>query len=238
MQWKRAVQFLFVINLSHLLIGGFFATGAGAMEPGAYNVIGTEDFDYALGIAFVKRGQEFSLDDEKISFYMLGCDMVSSSEQRVEFVLGSEDNGAKFVFIAPEAGRHSGSYSTADFYTHANSILRVKSVDKIIYEKIDGKWRITLGENDVEPELYLEDKKDWNERLKVSGSGGLPFTIDLENYTLSRQGYHFRMYHTFSPSSPLRDIDIEHTITFNSEQIMLRTFETRLSQNSQKPKSP
>jgi hypothetical protein len=91
-----------------------------------------------------------------------------------------------------------------------------------------------LGENDVEPELYLEDKKDWNEKLKFSGSGDTPFSIDLENYTISRQGSSFQMYHTFSPSSPLRDIDIQHTITFNSEQIMLRTFETRLSQSSQK----
>ena len=234
MRWKRAVQFLLVINLLLLPIFGLFPTAAFALEPGSYNVIGTEDFDYNLGVAFVKRNEEFSLDDEKISFYMLGCDMVSYSEQRVEFVLRSDEYGAKFVFIAPEAGRNSGNYRTADFYVHANSILRVKAVDKIIYEKIDGKWCITLGENDVEPELYLEDKKDWNEKLKFTGSGDMPFIIDLENYTISRQGYHFRMYHTFSPSSPLRDIDIEHTITFNSEQIMLRTFETRLSQGSQK----
>jgi hypothetical protein len=219
MKWKQAVEFLLLINLSLLTICGLFPPSAGAMELGSYNVIGTEDFDYDLSVAFVKRNEEFSLDDEKISFYMLGCDMVSYSEERVEFVLRTENYGAKFVFIAPEAGRHSGNYSTADFYTHANSILRVKAVDKIIYENIDGKWRITLGENDVEPDLYLEDKKDWNEKLKFTGSGDMPFRIDLENYTISRQGYSFQMYHTFSPSSPLRDIDIEHTITFNSEQI-------------------
>lgn len=43
---------------------------------------------------------------------MLGCDMVSESDDRLEFVIRNEQYGAKMVYIAPEAGRQSGEYST------------------------------------------------------------------------------------------------------------------------------
>ena len=234
MKPKKATSILlFIITAAFLALCSSNAQADDAGIIGSYNIIGTEDHDYNLSLEFVKRSQEFSLDDQKISFYMLGCDMVSDSGDRVEFVIRSEQYGAKMVFIAPEAGRQSGEYSTADFYKHANSILRIQSTDKIIYEKIDGKWHITIGDNNIEPVLYLEGKNSWNEELKYTDSSNEPFRINLENYTLSREGDNFLMYHNFSPSSPLYDLG-EKTITFNSSEIMLRTFETRLKEASHK----
>jgi hypothetical protein len=229
-----AAVLLSVLVAVLLHLGAANALADETLEPGAYNVIGLEDNDYQLSLAFVKRGEEFSLDDEKISFYMLGCDLVANSDGHTEFIMRSEELGAKMVFIAPEAGRQSGTYSTADFYSFANSILRIKSTDKLIFDKIGDQWRLTIGENDIDPDLYLEGKKSWNEKLKHTGGSDEPFMLNLENYTLSRAGEDFLMVHTFSPSSPLYDIEVDTTIEFVSHEIMLRTYETRLSAASNK----
>ncbi|MDX9887671.1 MAG: hypothetical protein RBS51_00165 [Anaerovoracaceae bacterium] len=98
-------------------------------QSGSYNVVGLENFDYDLEVELVKRNSAFKLNHEKLSFYMLGCDLISSSSSRAEFEIRNDDYGAKFVFIAPEAGRKSGKLETRDFYSDANSILRVKNVD-------------------------------------------------------------------------------------------------------------
>lgn len=219
-----------------------------AAEPGAYNVVGVEDGDYDLTLLAVKRGQSFDLNDEKISFYMLGCDRLpGGTDQRWEFAPRSAENGAKLVFIAPEAGRKSGTYATADFYPHANAILRIKGADRIVYKKTEDWWRISIESGDEGAELVLESKKgSYNRSLRSVGDTDAPFQIDLHNYTLSREDAQFLRYHTFSPHSPFHKMQsdgqgdtlgepiAQGTIAFTSSEIMLRTFETRLSAGSRK----
>lgn len=206
------------------------------LELGSYNVIGLENLDYKLKVEAVKRNYSFNLNDEKLSFYMLGCDLIAKTDDRMEFVIRNPNYGAKFVFIAPEAGRKSEILQTKNFYTYANSILRVKDVDKIIYQKEGDNWNVILGENDIIPEIWIEEKNGSNEKLKFdyysSESVENPFIIDLENYTIKREDSFFKMHHVFSPKSLIYKCMSDPTITFKSEEIMLRTFETRLSEDN------
>lgn len=231
---KPIITLLLAIMIITLLLPLKFANAAsGNIDPGSYNIIGLEDKDYKLDIHAVRRNSSFTLDNEKLSFYMLGCDLVSSEGDRMEFKIRSSEYGAKFVFIAPEAGRKSGKLQTKDFYTCANSILRVKSVDKIIYQKQSDGWEIILGQKDIVPQMWLEEKNGHNEKLQFKhDDSNNPFVINLENYTISKKDSFFRMHHVFSPKALVWDIMDDPTITFESKEIMLRTYETRLSQDN------
>jgi hypothetical protein len=176
------------------------------------------------------------MEDEKISFYMLGGDLVYESDTEKKFVARSEDLGFKFVFISPEAGRVSGAYSTRDFYPELNSILRVLDVDYVTYKLVDGNWVVELGDSILDPNLYYEEKNGTRTFLDTElgiGDEG-HFILDLENYTLRKGNGMFLFRHNFSDKSVLDDIFNDPGIDFKSEEIMFRTFESRLSEDSEK----
>lgn len=230
---KPIITLLLVIIIITLLLPLQFANAAlNNLDPGSYNIIGLESKNYELDIHAVRRDSSFTLNNEKLSFYMLGCDLISSEADRLEFKIRSSEHGAKFVFIAPEAGRKSGKLQTKDFYTYASSILRVKDIDKIIYQRKSDGWQIILGEDDILPQMWLEEKNGSNEKLASDGSAQAPFIIDLENYTIKRENSDFVMHHVFSPKTLIWDIMDDPTITFKSSEIMLRTYETRLSEDN------
>ncbi len=86
--------------------------------------------------------------------------------------------------------------------------------------------------------MWLEEKNGSNEKLKYKyhdGANGAenPFVIDLENYTLKRNEGFFEYSHVFSPKALIYECMNDPTITFKSDEIMLRTFETRLSRDNE-----
>jgi hypothetical protein len=201
---------------------------------GSYNVIGLENMDYEMDLKVITRSTEFVMDDEKLSFYMLGCDLVEQGDDYYKFIVRDNEYGAKFVFISPEAGRVSGAFSTADFYPDRNSIMRVKDVDYITYRNVDGTWMVEIGEDVLNPNIiYVETGVD-GDKLKTENGVGEEgnFSLNLDNYTLSKENAEFVFFHGFDNGSVIDAVMDDAGITFRSTEIMFRTFESRLSSDA------
>ncbi len=200
---------------------------------GSYNMIGIENYDYELRLEAVKRSQTFALDEEKISFYMLGGDLVNQSNGYYEFIERDSDLGFKIVFISPEAGRLTGDdYQTKNFYPDLNSILRIINADSLIYRFVEESWQVEIVDDDNDLLLYYEEKDGTRTLLESANDpeySDEQYIISLDNYTLHKEFSHFEMDHVFSVNSPLNIAFGYSKITFKSEEIMFRTYETRLS---------
>jgi hypothetical protein len=192
-------------------------------------VVGAENYDYALRVDAVMEHERFDLEREKPVFLLGGCNLIQESSDRIELAIADAGKGAILTIYAPEAGRHSCKFSPSAFAEHINATLKIKAVTTLVFENSGGVWSLAIGQGSDAPQLYLMDHtKSAADRLKYSGSGSLPFTLNLENYTLRRAGYHFEMHHPFEG----RFIDLFGIdgIAFDPEEITLRTYETRLTQ--------
>lgn len=201
---------------------------------GSYNVIGTEDMDYNLDLKVITRSTEFNMDDEKLSFYMLGGDLVEQGDDYYRFIVRNNEYGIKFVFISPEAGRVSGKFSTADFYPDRNSIIRIKDVDYVTYRNVDGTWEVQIGDEVLDPTImYVETGVD-GDILETQDNVGDPgnYYLNLDNYTLRKDNADFVFYYGFSKNSNMSKVFENPGITFIAEEIMLRTFESRMQETN------
>ncbi len=236
---RRLLSVLLVILMitGSVFSNGIFHTVYAAEDssPDTVTIVATEDYNYNVKIRTYRAGSQWKLCNEKVSFYLKGCYIVTRSADNIVLKVADDQRGALAVFIAPEAGRKSGRYETSHFSKYINSSLQIKGIDTITLQKSNGIWKMTLGTaENSDPDLYLIDNtKSWNEKLKYKGSGDGLFVLDLENYTLSREGYVFKMNHNFSSSSIFYKLG-QKKITFEPEQITFRTYETRLSQASEK----
>ncbi|MBI9010178.1 MAG: hypothetical protein JEZ05_09160 [Tenericutes bacterium] len=233
---KIMILIMFVFSCFLLFSSGIPILSASYEVIGSYNVIGKEDYDYNLELDIVKRSESFDLDDQKISFYMLGGDLVYQSDDEFQFIARDASLGFKIVFISPEAGRLDGSYSTKDFYPELNSILRILNVDLLTYKLVDDQWLIQIGETSLNSNLYYEEKDGTRTELKTESNLGNSnhFILNLENYSLSKEDSMFVLRHNFSDKSILDDIFADPGIDFKSSEIMFRTFESRLKYDSEK----
>ncbi len=202
--------------------------GVSAASAEGIQVVGAEDMDYQLRLGTIAAGETFQLADEKPTLLVKGCTLAYQSETLIELSVANGSQGVEITVFAPEAGRHSKTFREGDYAGSVNANLRITNIETLTFRKTEGVWRMEVGSAGDSPRFFLTDasRKSSQEILYDAGSG--LFTLDLETYVLKRESGSFRFHHAFRGRFiNLFGID---RIVFRPEEILLRTYESRLAQ--------
>jgi hypothetical protein len=191
-------------------------------------VVGAEDIGYQLRLATVADGQSFSLDNEKPTLLIKGCALVSQSKTLIELNVIDGNEGVEITVFAPEAGRHSKVFREGDYAERINAKLQITDIATLRLQKTGDVWRMEIGESADTPRFFLLDSSQGASQEITCEEGSGQFTLDLETYALTRETGNFRFRHAFRGRF-IRLFNVDG-IVFRPDEIMLRTYESRLSQ--------